>query len=301
MASLFKLPLLPSHDFSGEGTVSGMLAQLFLVVVSLQATLQALVWIIAPAHAFVLHSYGTFTALFIAVLATVTLGHVVGVLMTLPALVGFKLGKIQVHKVATLGQLMKSVPLLALNFFLSVILSTIVTFLTAHKAVLTDLTSNLPSSEVIAFQSIVLFFVSEVWFYYVHRLLHENKKLYAYVHKIHHTWTAPVALVATYAHPLEHIVGNLGAVAIGPTLCCSHSAVTLAYGLLFQIEAYAHHSGYWSDDMGFHDLHHEKFHMNFGITGFMDYLHGTYRTKGLIDSKMDTRKSKLSTQAMSSD
>ncbi len=40
------------------------------------------------------------------------------------------------------------------------------------------------------------------------RLLH-HPRLYKYVHKRHHEWTAPIGWVAVYAHPVEHIISNM--------------------------------------------------------------------------------------------
>lgn len=146
-----------------------------------------------------------------------------------------------------------------------------------------DITADFPNSQTVLFQSMVFFFATEAHFYYSHRLLHENKYLYAKIHKLHHTWPAPVALVATFAHPIEHIVGNLGSVGVGPMLCGSHPVVGLAWMLLAQVHTYSVHSGYWGDDMGMHDLHHEIFNANYGTNGLFDYLHGTYRTKTMRD------------------
>jgi methylsterol monooxygenase len=44
----------------------------------------------------------------------------------------------------------------------------------------------------------------EVGFYAVHRLVH-HKALYARVHKLHHAFTAPVALASTYCTMPEHL------------------------------------------------------------------------------------------------
>jgi len=273
----------PKHDFAGESTVAGLLSQLMLVVVSLQGVLQVWLVLVAPLHALILPTYGPFAALSAIVFGTVLLGHFIGLLLTVPALTGVKIGKIQVQKVATLEQVMKDMPLVALNFVISVVLSSITAFQFTPKDVLQDITFDLPSSQLLVAQSIAFFFIAEIIFYYVHRALHVNKRLYARIHKIHHKWTAPVAMVATYAHPIEHIFANLATVSVGPMLCGAHPAVMLAYALMFQAEAYAHHSGYWSDDMGLHDLHHEKFNVNFGLNGLMDHLHGTYRVKGLLE------------------
>lgn len=48
----------------------------------------------------------------------------------------------------------------------------------------------------------------EVLSYYSHRLLH-LPRCFRSVHKQHHRYTAPMALAAQYAHPLEHLLSNV--------------------------------------------------------------------------------------------
>ena len=55
---------------------------------------------------------------------------------------------------------------------------------------------------------------NEFWFYYSHRLIH-YPPLYKRIHKIHHEWTSPVAAMAIYCHPLEHVFSNLLSVYLG--------------------------------------------------------------------------------------
>merc|ERR1719188_68671 len=90
--------------------------------------------------------------------------------------------------------------------------------------------------------------------------------------------TAPVSLVAIYCHPLEHILSNVAPLLAGPLLCGSHVVAIAVYLFLGQVHTTAVHSGYWiCDDNGMHDEHHAKFNVNFGVTGLMDLLYGTYR------------------------
>jgi methylsterol monooxygenase len=56
--------------------------------------------------------------------------------------------------------------------------------------------------------------VEEILFYYFHRLLH-HPHVYKHIHKVHHQWTAPIAITAVYCHPIEHIVSNLLPVTMG--------------------------------------------------------------------------------------
>merc|ERR1712183_818831 len=118
----------------------------------------------------------------------------------------------------------------------------------------------------------------EVMFFYVHRMLHENKKLYASIHKIHHTWTAPVSWVAIYCHPVERIISNMAPLLAGPILCGSHLAAIAVYLFLGFVHTTAVHCGYWvCDDNGMHDEHHRKFNVNYGVVGLMDSWYGTYQ------------------------
>ncbi|KEQ78483.1 C-4 sterol methyl oxidase [Aureobasidium pullulans EXF-150] len=117
----------------------------------------------------------------------------------------------------------------------------------------------------------------EISFYYIHRLLH-HPSIYAYVHKKHHKFTAPMAFSAQYAHPFEHIIANVLPIFL-PLAMKGTNILSFGMFLSFELwEAAADHSGYDFVKLppaAIHDLHHEKFRVNYSTIGIMDWIHGT--------------------------
>jgi len=200
----------------------------------------------------------------------------VGSLMMIPACLHVRKWKIQVNKHMDFKALLSAMPLIVFNHLLGVLIYSVV-----MVSLLPDSSfdwKNLPSTSTLARDVFVWVSLNEVCFYGVHRFFHENKRAYAAIHKLHHTWTAPVSLVAIYCHPLEHAVANVGPLLVGPMLCQSHAACLAVFLFLGLLHTLAVHSGYWiCDDNGMHDEHHRKFNVNFGVLGVMDYVFGTYR------------------------
>ncbi|KAJ5154407.1 sterol desaturase [Penicillium coprophilum] len=117
----------------------------------------------------------------------------------------------------------------------------------------------------------------EVSFYYVHRALH-HPSIYVYIHKMHHKYITPVAFAAEYAHPVEHLFANVLPITLPLYLKGAHFLSITAFGIFELWEAAADHSGYdflKLPPAELHDLHHEKFRVNYGTIGLMDWIHGT--------------------------
>eukprot|EP00929_Paragymnodinium_shiwhaense_P033232 TRINITY_DN1828_c0_g1_i3.p1 TRINITY_DN1828_c0_g1~~TRINITY_DN1828_c0_g1_i3.p1 ORF type:complete len:415 (+),score=74.87 TRINITY_DN1828_c0_g1_i3:92-1246(+) len=126
---------------------------------------------------------------------------------------------------------------------------------------------------------------NEIYFFYIHMLMHTNKTMYGMFHKVHHEWKTPVALASLYAHPVEVCCVILGQFTIGPILFGGHFYTILIWTCSVVMVSQTHHCGFhwpWipasGDQPDFHDLHHEKFNLNYGsFTGkfSLDGLHGT--------------------------
>ncbi|XP_072018717.1 fatty acid hydroxylase domain-containing protein 2-like [Amphiura filiformis] len=141
-----------------------------------------------------------------------------------------------------------------------------------------DMGRDLPTVQVFLRDLICVILCYEFVFYYTHRLIH-HRRIFKYFHKRHHEWTAPVALSAMYAHPLEFFFSNI-IVLMGPLITGCHTTVTFAWAVILPLEVLFSHSGYhlpFCLPPEFHDYHHIKVVNNYGIIGIMDYLHGTDR------------------------
>jgi len=132
---------------------------------------------------------------------------------------------------------------------------------------------------------VIFLLVEDCWFYWVHRLLHYGP-FYTYIHKMHHTHSAPFTLAAEYAHPIETIILGFGSF-IPPFIFRPHLLqlwIWLFFRLWQEIDAHCGYDFPWSlhnwlpiwGGSDFHDFHHMNFVGNYGSTfRIWDKLMGT--------------------------
>lgn len=123
----------------------------------------------------------------------------------------------------------------------------------------------LPSMRSFLIDMSLMVALEEACFYYVHRALH-HRSIYKYIHKQHHEWTAPVAIITLYCHPIEHICSNLGPISVLTVLIRPHIITVWFFIVLAILNSMTDHTGYSfpfsPNSVRFHDLHHAKWVLN---------------------------------------
>jgi len=115
---------------------------------------------------------------------------------------------------------------------------------------------------------------TDIYFYTTHRLCHDNRKLYKYIHSKHHEIKDTLGIFAFYCHPIEMVVVNMGNFYITHMIfrhSYFHNATIAVVGLGNTILG-AHMS---NNERGYHQMHHIYRKCNYGLDLFMDRLMGT--------------------------
>jgi len=144
----------------------------------------------------------------------------------------------------------------------------------------------LPNLFTFCWQLFFCIVTEDILHYWLHRALHVPW-LYKRIHKVHHTFSAPFGLTASYAHPLEVIILGIPTF-LGPFVLQSHYFVFFSFILYRQLDAVGTHSGYdlphlfdllpYYGGIKLHDFHHKNFIFNYSSRFFfMDKWFGTYK------------------------
>ncbi|CZR68095.1 probable C-4 sterol methyl oxidase [Phialocephala subalpina] len=174
-------------------------------------------------------------------------------------------------------QIRHCVGYVGLNEVIGAVIQVLLRYIFGLNKSLFVITRDFPSLSTIVFDFIYGLLAREISFYYIHRAFH-HPRIYGYIHKKHHKFTAPMAFSAQYAHLVEHIAANMIPIVVPLAL---RRANLFSFGIFvaFELwEAAADHSGYDFVKLPpaqIHDLHHEKFRVNYGTLGIMDWIHGT--------------------------
>lgn len=149
----------------------------------------------------------------------------------------------------------------------------------------------LPSVGVVLATLAFCLVVEDGWHYFAHRALH-TRWGFRKIHYLHHHYTTPFAIAASYAHPLETVFTGFGTV-LPVLMLRPHLFTMLVWIVVKQVQATAVHSGYqfpWRPSRflpflvsaGFHDRHHRRFNRNYAPNfTWWDRLLGTADEKEL--------------------
>jgi sterol desaturase/sphingolipid hydroxylase (fatty acid hydroxylase superfamily) len=132
---------------------------------------------------------------------------------------------------------------------------------------------------------VIYILLADMWFFFLHYFAH-TKYIYSYVHKLHHKYTAPVAINALYANPIDFGIISIMSICIGPILIAGHIYTLIIYTFGTILINSISHSGYNIIAMSSHDTHHQYFNCNYGYGVFMDKLFKTTYTDKCFNNQI---------------
>ncbi len=186
------------------------------------------------------------------------------------------------------GIFFQRLPLILLNLTILAALTTVSLYFFAD----TIFETSVPVWWLIPVQVVFIFIIDDAWFYFAHRLMHENKFLLRKIHSIHHQAITPFPLEYIYVHPLEWMIGSVGSfLGIGVLLLIMpvNFYAFLVYGVIRNLHEVEIHSDLRSPIAKYipflnptenHDLHHSKVKGNYAsMFTIWDRVFGTVLTK----------------------
>jgi sterol desaturase/sphingolipid hydroxylase (fatty acid hydroxylase superfamily) len=165
------------------------------------------------------------------------------------------------------------------------------------------------------FSIVALILVHDTYFYWAHRTMH-HKKIYRFVHRVHHDSTNPTPFAAFSFHPLEAII-EVGILPILVFILPLHPIAILVWLLFMTFMNVLGHLGFEIFPSGFttnpltklsntsvhHNMHHKYVNYNFGLYfNFWDKWMGTNHPnyhqefESVASKQIDESKSQLQEQ-----
>jgi len=193
--------------------------------------------------------------------------------------------KIQHDKPETAGSQWKCVKLLLINQLFVQLPIICASYLYCEFFSIPFEWDKMPTWYVLLAQFFACLVIEDTWHYFMHRALHD-KRIYKYIHKIHHNFQAPFGMVAEYAHPAETMILGMGTM-WGILLMGNHLAFLWGWMVVRLLETIDVHSGYdiplnplhllpFYGGARFHDFHHMNFNGNYSSTfTWWDKIFGT--------------------------
>lgn len=149
------------------------------------------------------------------------------------------------------------------------------------------------------FSLFLMIFIHDSYFYWMHRIMH-HKKLFRYIHKVHHQFTNPSPWCAFSFHPFEAIL-SMGVIPIIIFSIPWHHVTLIAFITFMTLYDVYIHLGYdiaqlrlgkWQYTGADHNHHHQNSRVNFGLYfTFWDKVMGTYEK--LPRTRKDSIKTKI--------
>lgn len=120
---------------------------------------------------------------------------------------GFE-GKAHHHKKLSIPKFVGRTKVVFKNFIIMCVAIAIPLLLFGDAA----MTFEAPSLMQLVLGFLVVLLADDVWFYSLHRIMHEVKWLYKRVHSVHHRVIPPIPMDYLYVHPAEAVSGGFGIV-----------------------------------------------------------------------------------------
>jgi len=127
--------------------------------------------------------------------------------------------------------------------------------------------------------------VHEIYFFNVHRILHQPF-IYRKCHKMHHKFKVTSVFTSFYSHVFDHLFAVILSVVIGPFLqmyildvSVSTPVISIWFASSLITFISSHHTIIGDDDITHgteHFIHHQKSQFNLGNFGYLDKLLGTH-------------------------